>query len=176
MTFTKFFLSFFPLALLFTPSCASASRGNRLESWQTANNSFKVRVTSYEERGAFLPGTYYVFESGQVGTDLWREFMVLRHDDRPVLPTDQIRFVNERIGFAFMGWMYAVTTDGGKNWSVWDATKDVPDWQWSKYGAISDVRIEADGTGKMTLKSIDDPKRKAPSFATVDFGKHWRVE
>lgn len=102
--------------------------------------------------------------------------MVLRHDDRPALPTHQIRFVNESVGFAFMGWMYAVTTDGGKIWSVWDATKDVPDWQWSKYGTISEVRVEPDGAGKMTLKPVDDPKRNPPNFGTVDFGRHWRVE
>lgn len=72
--------------------------------------------------------------------------------------------------------MCAVTTDGGNNWSVWDATKEIPDWQWSTYGVISDVRIEADGTGKMVLKSIADSTRKVPNFRTSDFGRHWQVE
>ena len=75
-----------------------------------------------------------------------------------------------------MGWMYAVTMDGGNTWPVWDATKDVADWQWSKYGLIKDVRIEADGTGNMLLKPIADPNSKAPAFVTRDFGRHWHVE
>ena len=176
MALKKFFLWLFPLALLLSANCGSASRGGRLQSWETANSSFKIRVTSYEEKGTSLPGTFYVFESGKVGTEVWREFMVLRHDDRPALPNDQIRFVNERIGFVFMGWMYAITTDGGESWSVWNAAKDVPDWNWSKYGVISDVRIEPDGAGKMVLKSIADPNRQVPDFWTTDFGRHWKVK
>lgn len=161
-------------ALLVDVSCRS--RGDRLEDWETASKLFKIRVTAYDEKGVFLSGTYYVFESARVDSDNWREFMTLRHDDRPKIPKDQLRFVNDRIGYVFMGWMYGATTDGGNSWSIWDATRDVPDWQWSKYGVVRDVRIEPDGSGVMLLKPIADPNIKAPTFRTHDFGRHWQVE
>lgn len=40
--------------------------------------------------------------------------MVFRHDDRPLIPRNNIRFVNDQIGYIFMESMYAVTTDAGK--------------------------------------------------------------
>jgi len=174
MTFTKVVLTLLLFTVCLSPSCAG--RGNRLESWETTNKSFRVRITAYDERGVYLHGTYYVFESARAGSDAWREFMTLRHDDRPEIPKDQVRFVNDNVGYVFMGWMFAVTTDGGNTWSIWDATRDVPDWQWSKYGVIRDVRLELDGSGKMVLEPVDDANRKVPEFRTNDFGRHWRAD
>ena len=159
-------------------SCVIFTRPHRstepLETWLTENKAFRIRVTSYEEKGANVSGTYYVFESTSKGSNSWHEIMTLRHDDRPDLPKHQMRFLNDETAYLFMEWMYAVTTDGGNSWSVWDATKDVGDWQWSKYGVISDVRIEPDGTGKMALNPIADSNRRVPDFRTTDFGRHWQ--
>lgn len=161
-------------------SCVIFTRPHRskapLETWLSENTAFRIRVTSYEEKDANVSGTYYVFESTSKGSTAWHEIMTLRHDDRPDLPKDQIRFLNDETGYLFMEWMYAVTTDGGNNWSVWDATRDVRDWQWSKYGVIREVRIEPDGSGTMLLKPIADPNSKVPTFRTHDFGRHWQVE
>lgn len=33
-------------------------RGNPIESWKAANNNFKIRITAYDERGAYLSGSY----------------------------------------------------------------------------------------------------------------------
>jgi hypothetical protein len=52
--------------------------------------------------------------------------MIVRQDDDPKIPVDQVRYVGD-IGYVFMGFMYAVTTDAGKTWSVWSAEKDLPD-------------------------------------------------
>jgi len=161
-------------------SCVIFTRPHRsttpLETWLTENKAFRIRVTSYEEKDANVSGTYYVFESTSKGSTAWHEIMTLRHDDRPDLPKDKIRFLNDETGYLFMEWMYAVTTDGGHSWSVWDATRDVPDWQWSKYGVIKDVIIDVDGSGTMLLTAITDPNTKAPAFITHDFGRHWEVK
>ncbi|MGH9971107.1 MAG: hypothetical protein ACREBG_25390 [Pyrinomonadaceae bacterium] len=168
------------LVSMLSLSCVMFSRPHRgkdpLETWLTENNAFRIRVTSYEEKDANVSGTYYVFESTAKASTAWHEIMTLRHDDRPDLPKDQIRFLNDETGYLFMEWMYAVTSDSGKTWSVWDATRDVPDWQWSKYGVIRDVRIEPGGSGTMLLKPISDPNSKVPTFRTHDFGRHWQVE
>jgi len=161
-------------------SCVIFTRPHRstapLETWLTENKAFRIRVTSYEEKDANVSGTYYVFESTPKGSTAWHEIMTLRHDDRPDLPKDKIRFLNDETGYLFMEWIYAVTTDGGHSWSVWDATRDVPDWQWSKYGVIKDVLIDADGSGTMMLTAITDPNTQAPAFITHDFGRHWEVK
>jgi len=167
-------------AALAASNCVILKRPYRsatpFETWIGENKTFRVRVSAYEEKEAPVTGAYYLFESTSANSTNWHEIMTLRHDDQPAIPKNQIRFLNDRIGYVFMEWMYAVTTDGGNTWSVWNAIKDVPDWQWSKYGVISDVRIEPDGTGKMVLKSLSDPARKVPDFRTNDFGRHWRVE
>ena len=168
------------LVSMLSLSCVIFTRPHRstapLETWPTENKAFRIRVTSYEEKDADVSGTYYLLESTSKSSTAWHEILTLRHDDRPDLPNDQIRFLNDDTGYVFMEWMYAVTTDGGNSWSVWDATRDVPDWQWSKYGVIRDVRIEPDGSGTMLLKPIADPNSRVPTFHTHDFGRHWQVE
>lgn len=166
------------LVLAFAGGCALfASRGQHrgavLENWQTENKTFKIRVTSYEEKGANVNGAYYVFESGAVSTNSWREIVTFRHDDQPRIPADQVRFVNDQIGYLFMGWIYAVTTDSGVSWSVWDATKDLPDWQCCNYRLIRGVKLAADGKGTMTLNPIPQRRGEVPELHTGDYGRHW---
>ncbi len=133
-------------------SCLGTLRSRRAEalvSRETTNGVFKIRVTSFREKN-LAPGpegTYYVFSSTAKNRDSWQEVMMLRHDDRPELPLDGIRFEGESIGYAFMEWMYGVTTDSGRTWSVWNAPRDVGDWNWVKYGVIRDVQLSADGSG-----------------------------
>jgi len=72
-----------------------------------------------------------------------------------------------------MGWMFAVTTDGGATWSVWDAKKDLPNWQCCNYGLIKDVRLDSKGTGVMILNPIPQRRGEVPELHTNDFGRHW---
>jgi hypothetical protein len=109
------------------------------------------------------------------GSDAWRDITTFRHDDAVPIPRDQIRFVNNRVAFVFMGWIYAVTTDGGATWSVWDAGNDLPNWQCCNYRLITDVKLNVDGTGTMTLNPIQDRPGEVPQLRTKDFGRHWTV-
>src|SRR2546427_11387216 len=87
--------------------------GKAFDSYETSSKAFRVRIVAYHE-AALIPvtaGAYYVFQTG--ASEGWREIMTFRHDDPVEIPRGQIRFVGDRIGYAFMGWMYAVTTDGG---------------------------------------------------------------
>ncbi len=120
--------------LLFLPR-----RGKVIETWQTGNNSFRLRVTAYNEKNTFpaLGGGYYVFESAPVSSDQWKEIMTFRHDDPIAIPKDQVRFLSDQVGYVFMGWLYAVTTDGGHSWSLWDASKDPALSKSYRYDSIS---------------------------------------
>ena len=99
--------------------------GNVTESWETSNQTFKLRVDRHAEEGGFGPvaGAYYVFRSASSGPNAWHDIMTFRHDDPVPIPRNQVRFMNDRVGYVFMGWMYAVSTDGGATWFVWNAKK-----------------------------------------------------
>ena len=99
--------------------------------------------------------------------------MTFRDDDPRRIPRENVRLVNDRIGYVFMGWMYAVTIDGGATWSVWNAETDLPNWQCCNYGLIKDVRLASDGAGTMILNSIPHRHGEAPELRTNDFGQHW---
>jgi len=153
--------------------------GDVVETWQTENDIFKIRVDSRAEvchaPSFCLPGAYFVFLSSPRHTDRWREIMTFRHDDPVPIPRDNVRFVSDRLAYAFMGWMFAVTTDGGVNWSVWNAENDLPSWKCCHYRAIGDIHIETDGSGTMTLLAFPDDV-EVWTLRTTDFGKHWTLE
>ena len=152
-------------------------RGEAIESWQTGNDAFKIRVTAYSEKPS-LPGfggAYYVFDSATVDSDKWREILTFRHDAPVEIPRGQIRFVNEQVGYIFMGWMYGVTTDAGATWSVWNAENDLPGWQCCNYNLIQDVHIAPDGVGTMKLNPIPQQQSEAPEMHTKDYGRRWTV-
>ena len=149
--------------------------GDITESFETSNQTFKLRVDRHAEVGGFGPaGAYYVFRSAPVGSDAWHDIMTFRHDDPNPIARDQVRFVNDQVGFVFMGWMYAVSTDGGASWSVWDSARELPKWQCCNYQLIQNVNIESDGTGTMSLHVIPD-HGDVPRLRTKDFGHHWNV-
>ena len=153
-----------------------SQRGTKInETWETTNGTFKVKVTSYaEENGGFVAGAFYVFQSSSAASHGWHEVMTFRHDDPVAIPRDQVRFVNAQIGYIYMGWKYAVTTDSGANWTVWTAEKDLPNWQCCNYRLIQEVRLAADGTGTMILKPIPQRAGEVPQLRTKDFGQHWQ--
>ncbi|MBA2340615.1 MAG: hypothetical protein H0V88_09480 [Pyrinomonadaceae bacterium] len=85
------------------------SKGERLETWETTNTPFKIRVDRHAEaNGGFVPGAYYVFQSAAADSDQWHEIMTFRHDDPVDIPREQVRFANDRVAYVFMGWMGVV--------------------------------------------------------------------
>jgi len=159
-------------------SCTTLSgprMGDTVESFETSNKIFRLRVDRHAEVGGFmavLNGAYYVFRSAPVGSDNWHDIMTFRHDDPNPIPRHQVRFMSERVGFVFMGWMYAVSTDGGATWSVWSADRDLPKWECCNYRLVQDVHLESDGMGTITLNVIPD-RGDVPTLHTDDYGRHW---
>lgn len=152
-----------------------AKRGPMIETWQTSADDLRIRITAYKEEGVYLPGTYYVFESTAMGTDRFTEFMVFRHDDRPGIPRDQVRFVDKAVCYVFMGWIYAVTTDGGAKWSTWNAKEDLPGWRCCNYRLISRIEMSTTGEGSMKLNPITGRPGESAELRTQDFGRRWTI-
>jgi len=154
--------------------CGCSSKGKVIEIWQVGNEAFDVRVDAHSEKGVGLVlGAYYVFTAKPHGTGVWHEVMTFRHDDPVPIPREQIRFLTDKIAFIFMGWMYAVTSDRGQNWSVWNARSDLPNWQCCNYRLIKEVSLEPNGTGKMILNPIKGRRGEVPELCTTDLGRHW---
>ena len=71
---------------------------------------------------------------------------------------------------------YAVTTDSGRTWSIWDAQKDLAYRQHNLWPSIKEVHLQTDGARKMTLPPLSDQARERPPLYTTDYGRHWSVE
>ena len=155
---------------------ARTYRDEITDTFETTNSVVRIRVNRHSEKGpGFALGAYYVFQSATAASDNWDEIMTFRHDDPIEIPRNQIRFANDQLGYVFMGWMYAVTTDGGRNWTVWNAEQDLPGWDCCNYGLVEDVEIGADGAGKMKLHRIPGRQGEVPELNTQDYGRHWSV-
>lgn len=135
---------------------------------------FTMRISAFPEEGvAFVAGAYYRFESLPSDSKDWVIAMEFRHDDPVPIPRENVRFMPPKSAFVFMGWKYAVTTDGGKHWRLWNAETDLAGWRCCNYGLIQQVELEPSGAGKMILHPIADHPGEVPELVTSDFGGHW---
>ena len=163
------------LLLWILPFFFAGPSGRILETREFRSGEHRVVVTAYAEKNSFVPGAYYVFEAVDDSGNK-REIMTFRHDDPVPISKSGVVFLNNDIIYVFMGWMYAVTTDGGLSWQVWSADKDLPGWECCNYELIQNVRIAPDGTGRMMLKPIPRRRGEVPELHTRDYGRHWSVE
>src|SRR6266540_4001540 len=127
--------------LLFLPR-----RGKVIETWQTGNNSFRLRVTAYNEKNTFpaLGGGYYVFESAPVSSDqcLWVGCMQLR------------------LTVVIVG-RFGMRLRIPRSLKATGTTLSLK------------VSISEDGNGEMVFKLTGDTNRE---LKTKDYGRHWSTE
>jgi hypothetical protein len=147
-----------------------------VETWETQNTPFRIRVDKHIERGGFMPvlgGAYYVFqsESGK-NSNQWRQVMEIRHDDPNDIPREQVRFAGNKVGYFFFGNDYAVTNDAGESWRIFKICEFLrSDEQCS---GITDLRIDAEGKGEVKIYSSAKYKDNLKVLQTTDFGRSWR--
>lgn len=134
------------------------------------NGNFRLKVTAYPEQRDFAQvaaGAYYVFEVKTKDDHGWKEIMVFRHDDPIPINEDGIKFVTENVAYVFMGWKYAVTTDGGKSWKVWDSSRNPI----TKGHVIQNVELQENGEGVMQMEEIVGEQLLI--LYTRDYGISW---
>lgn len=151
-------------------------RGEAIEQWENSAHGLKIRVTEYKEKQPiYLTHFFYVFESSNAASGDWQEIMSVKNDDDVPLPRDQIRILNDQIAYISMREKYAVTTDSGRTWTVWEATPQ----NFSKLQSaanIRDVRINIDGNGTMQLDSLVNGQITTLIVSTKDYGRRWNLE
>lgn len=146
-------------------------KGEVFEQYESNNKYFKIKAIAYEEEGIIkLPmgGAYYEYQSAPINSENWQEIITIRHDDPNPISKDKIYFVNDQIGYFYMNYDYCITIDGGKNWIIGNATKDLPNWE-NYRESINTLKISPDGSGEMIFIN------KAPTLYTKDYGKHWNL-
>lgn len=146
-----------------------------LDTWTDSIGPQEVRLRSYELAHIEPKGFYYTFEAKTSGNADWEGIMTLRLEEKVPLQTKQLHTVNDRVAYFSLGWMYAVTIDGGNTWSVWDAQTDIAENSCSNCYQIQNVQINADGTGIMDLNLSAQQDRSVRELRTKDYGKHWAM-
>lgn len=145
-----------------------------VETSETQNTPFRVRINKHIERGGFagaLNGAYYVFQSAAFGSDQWQEITAYHFDDPIDIPRNQVRFANEKVAYVFMIDMYAITQDGGASWKIFDIDNHLS--KNKRCGFIEDLLINASGVGEVKLKCHAE-QDSFQVFETDDFGRSWR--
>lgn len=152
--------------------------GKIVETWQAENQNLKLRIVMRQENCFAACGAYYTFLSAPVGAESWREIFTAHHDDPDPIPRENLRFANPQISYVFFRNKYAVTTDAGESWMVWDAweaNKSMKFERYKLYPSIVDLNVESDGRGSMRLYSITDMATNQPELQTADYGRSWQL-
>jgi hypothetical protein len=96
------------------------------------------------------------------------------------IPRDQIRLMNDRVAYAFIGNYYMATTDSGRTWFVWDANTELPVEQimdrYNLWPAVKTIEMQSDGAGRMTLYQYSNERERGPDLHTLDFGRRWTMD
>ena len=145
---------------------------------EISNENFRIRITAYKEKYVFPPGVYFVLQSAKVGSDKWQDVMTKKGDEPIPIREQQLRFINQRTGYAFIGSYYMVTTNAGENWTIWDGEKQVSA-EYKKRNLspyIEDIQLQPDGTGRMKLYNYFNQPERGPDLFTSDFGLNWSLK
>jgi hypothetical protein len=164
------------LCVLITIIGFKPSMGKTAETWEVENRDLRLRVEMHLENCFAVCGAYYLFQSANVGSDNWKEIFIAHHDDPNPIPRENLQFVNSQVAYVFFGPKYAVTTDAGKSWMVWDAWDANKGMRFEKhnlYPSIVRVSITSDGRGEMSLYPISDSTANRPKLKTTDYGRSW---
>ena len=147
-------------------------RRELMDSLEMQRHIFKVRGVSYRLPGVTPEGVYHSFEVYSTELGWWQGIISLRLDEPVSLKHNQISFVSNDICFVFVGWKYAVTTDGGKTWTKWDAEDQFINTSCCHSNLIKNVQILPNGEGVMYLNS---EQSTYSALYTKDYGKHWEI-
>ena len=146
-----------------------------VETWKVSNADLKIRVFAYYLEGVEPAGVYYTFQTFKADWSEWQSIMTFRQDQRVPIPADSVVSISDTTSYILMGSMYAVTRDGGRTWSVWDAERDFELGRWCDHWLIDSVQIAPNGKGKMRL--LPNSQSSAASVLhTHDFGIHWNPQ
>ncbi|NIP28070.1 MAG: hypothetical protein GWN67_14660 [Phycisphaerae bacterium] len=147
-------------------------KGELFESYFFEGSNLSIRVEARHQQGflLFVPGAYYDYEAKSKNSDVWKPIFTILFDDPVEIPKDQIKEIKKQVVYMFIGWVYSVTTDGGKTWYTWNGNPEQAQYTGDMYGFIDEIQIDANGLGVMIIR---DRQGDLEELHTKDFGKTW---
>jgi len=163
----------FGLLLLFVYHGLKPRRAELFDSYVYETLGFKIKAETRYQEGGLLPlfNAYHDYYVKTDESDHWRLILTLIWDDPLKIPEDQIRNVSDDVTYLFIGWMYAVTTDGGESWETWNGNPKVAQLMGTGYGFIDEIQMDANGLGVM---SVVNGQGELTELHTNNFGKTWK--
>jgi len=143
--------------------------GKKFETWEVKNGNQRIVVTACREQFRYNPGAIYEFEF--IGESGRSSIMSFRHDDPVPINKEGVVFLNEDVIYVYMGWKYAISTDGGGTWDTWNGEYALADWECCNYYLID--KVEMDETGKGSMSLSESRTMPARIMVTNDYGKSW---
>ena len=128
----------------------------------------------------FPPSFYGTFEAAPVGSTDWREITTAIVKSGISEPQSHVTFLSDEMAYVFLSATFAVTTDAGRSWVVWDARDTPRDLQLNyRVPHIRSASISSDGRGAMVVieryvsMAYFSEDRHATTLRTSDYGRHW---
>lgn len=139
--------------------------------WRTGN----ITLMAYDIYNVEPSGRYYTYtvprRIGEYKTTAII-FNILLNGETSFNP-NQVKILNDKVAYVYLGWMYSVSLDGGQTWHLWDAERNLLEWKCCDSSLIRDVNISDQGNGVMTLRPDPNKPENQIYLRTTDFGQHW---
>jgi len=131
---------------------------------------FSLRV---KEGSTFDANYYYIIQTAEKGAWFWRDIYTI-HCDHSIKGESEkiINVVKDDTGYISLGTVTAVTTDSGGSWTFFD-TRGSQFAEINRAYWLNKTKINADGTGTISLDDLENTSRRTPVFTTTDYGKTW---
>jgi hypothetical protein len=157
---------------LFSCIKENTNNGKLYDSFTFNDDNISIRINALYDYSQLVTGGLFQFEYKEENKNTWKKLLEFRFDDPINIPKDIIKKIDHNKYYFYIGWIYAVSVDGGNNWIKTNILDIIPKKEQINYKLIKDVYIFDNGIGTMEL----DPIRvKITKLNTDDYGISWKI-
>lgn len=164
----------FLFVLLLFSSCAGLP-GKAFDTFEKKiNENYSIRVIGYQVKCFGICDADYVIESINNNSGYPNRILYeFKNNDPYDIPEENFIVKNDKLAYFWWSYIFGITTDGGKTWTVFNTLEDQEIRNSVSYINIDNVEINNNGVGKMHFKQYEGKKNKIDFLETKDFGKSW---
>jgi hypothetical protein len=122
------------------------------------------------------PGGVYEYE--YLGTDShgsWKPILRFRFGRPDPIPRGQVKFLGRGVAYLYHEFVFAVTTDGGRSWTIRGEPERSLDARYEyRLPRVDEVTIGPDGIGSMRVTPYPWQEISYRELSTRDFGRTWQ--